>query len=152
MLSLLLEGQFTGTEDTFQRLRYMNIKFPYRLINVIYINMDILQQARTLTNDEYELVKIQLFPMIKECLDPSMGGYTVDIDDFHLGVILNYEVEEPDKLLRFCQNVQSAVDNSAIIPYTLSLGIGSSVDSIDEIYISAQNGREIGRASCRERV
>lgn len=140
-LSLLLEGQFTGTEDTFQRLRYMDIEFPYRLINVIYINMDILQQARTLTNDEYELVKIQLFPMIKECLDPSMGGYTVDIDDFHLGVILNYEVEEPDKLLRFCQNVQSAVDNSAIIPYTLSLGIGSSVDSIDEIYISAQNAR-----------
>ena len=47
----LLKDFPAGTEDTFQRLRYMDIEFPYRLINVIYINMDILQQARTLTNE-----------------------------------------------------------------------------------------------------
>lgn len=138
-LSMLLSGTYDSFGELDYRLQYLDIVFPYDLYTCILISLDIQQEAYVLLNDEYDLIKMQLFPMINGLIPDTHRGYTVDIDDLHIGVILNFNQEEPASILQYCISIQSAAASSSTIPYTLSIGIGTCVSDISSLNISFQN-------------
>lgn len=140
-LSLLLQGHFMDNDDFYQRLSYLEIRFPHPLFICVLIRLDVPQKSHALLDDKYEIIKMQLFPLIQNCIPRQDIGYTVDIDDLNIAVILNLEEEIPGTLLKFCKSVRQIAVVSKLLPYTLSFGIGKCVRGVGNLSESFQSAR-----------
>ena len=136
-LSTLLQGHIVDNEEYRQRLSYMDIRFPHPLFACVLMHLDVPTKAHMLLDDEYELIKMQIFPLIRECLPPQVIGYTVDIDDLNIGIIVNSAEESPSRLLTFCESIRQ--NAASIVHYTLSFGIGTCVQGMENLPASFQS-------------
>ncbi|MCI8598262.1 MAG: AraC family transcriptional regulator [Lachnospiraceae bacterium] len=135
-LTLLLQGKMAAYNNESKRLDYLEIYFPYPYFACCVLHLDMEQQSSIILDEQYEIIKMQLFPMIQQFFEHTLWGYTIDLDDLNVGIIINSNDNDPTFLLKFCERVQQEVANSNIITYTLSIGIGSIVSSLNNIVLS----------------
>lgn len=137
-LSLLLQGKVNAFDADPKRLEFLEIRFPYRHFACCVLHLDTSRHSNVILDEQYEVVKMQLFSMVQQCLNPPVWGYTVDLDDLNVALILNVTDSSLGRLLNLCQQIQQVVADSEIVPYTLSIGIGNYVTKLDGIALSFQ--------------
>lgn len=135
-LSLLLQGKMSAFNDDPKRLEFLEICFPYPYFVCCVLQLNPPQHSNVILDEQYEIIKMQLFPMLQQCLTPPISGYTVDLDDLNVALIVNVEKNSPGTLLALCQNIQKAALESQIIPYPLSVGIGNFVSDASGVALS----------------
>lgn len=135
-LSILLQGKMSAFDDDPKRLEFLEIRFPYRYYVCCVLHLGAAQHSNIILDEQYELVKMQLFPMVQQCLTPPIWGYTVDLDDLNVALILNVADSNPGLILNLCQQIQKIALDSKIIPFPLSIGIGSHVTELGGISLS----------------
>ena len=135
-LTLMLQGKLTDADGDERRLESLEIRFPYRYFVCCVLHLGTAQHAPLILDEQYEIIKMQMFPLLQQCIAPPVAGYTVDLDDFNVAIILNLSADSPGFLLNFCQQVQKTLVDSGIIPYTVSIGAGTYTQQLDLLAIS----------------
>ena len=123
-LSMMLQGKLTESDADEKRLESLEICFPHQYFSCCVLHLGTSQHAPVILDEKYELIKMQMFPLIQQCIEP-LAGYTVDLDDLDVAIILNSDADTPGYLLNFCQKVQQTLKKSQIVPYVVSIGVGS---------------------------
>lgn len=131
-LSLLLKGNLS----TINNLSAVDIIFPYEYYLCCCIHMDIdendIQPENT---SQYEVLKMQLFSMIKDSLPKTFVGYTVDSDVFEITIIINKNDEDMQNVMNYCEDLAKQL-RAKISPYTVTVGVGSMFKDIANLSIS----------------
>ena len=150
-LSLMLQGRLKAGDMDGKRLESLDIRFPYPYFTCCVLHLGTAQHAPVILDEQYEVTKMQLFPLLQRCLTPPAAGYTVDLDDLNIAVIINLEQNDPALPLGLCQRLQEVLTDSDIVPYTVSIGLGTCIGPLDSLSLAfrqACSAMRYALASC----
>lgn len=142
LLTQILQGKLSQTENIGQRLKYMDISFRYSEYSCIILRIGNNSFTYSPLAYKYELTRVSLFTLIQGCVPETLLGYTVDIDDANICLIMNYNYKASESshiLLMMCDDIRSKLKGSEQLLGSLSIGIGKTVNNLEDIPLSFQS-------------
>lgn len=138
-LNKIIYGKLTPDEIK-KRLKYFSIDFRYSFYSIIVVDIDISNELKLNVNDDmYELL-LDIFDFcIQFIKNSNLDGQVFCNNDGYIIIIIN-EVSSDilnNKKLSVTENIRRAVEKT--FETTITLGIGTNCNGLDEIPISFQN-------------
>lgn len=134
-----------SSSQDFTVLKQSEITFQYQNYTcaIVHINNNINGDTMDLS-DQFELKRMQLFPLIQQTMNLSHMGYTVDFNYLDIAIIFNY-LDSLNSITSICEELKDQINDN--IGLQAIIGIGNEVHSIADITNSFKEAQKVIRYS-----